>query len=145
MYDKNSIVSKTVDLDFFSHYTEKNYLQLEAKRNPDIYMWSTFRNCEGKQFVVRGPGADQCKPKSLGGLKVNCIGEVEIVPASEADLNGGNRRGNRPNENKPNENKPNESKPNENKPNESKPAIPSLDDLSPDQLKSLLKDILGRL
>ena len=58
-----------------------------------------------------------------------CLGKPEIVKASDADLNGGNKR----------------NKPNENRPNENKPAVPSIDDLSPEQLKSLLKDILGKL
>ena len=102
-------------------------------------MQTRFRDFKDKQFVVRGPVEQNiCEPLANIDLAY-CYGTPEIVQASDANLNGGNK-GNKLNENKPNENKPNESKPDENK-----PAIPSIDNLSPEQLKSLLKDILGKL
>ena len=96
-------------------------------------MSTRFRDYEDKQFVVRGPVEENvCKPQTLTNIKLSyCNGKPEIVQASDVDLNGGN--------------KSNENKPDENKQNENQPAIPSIDDLSPEQLKSLLKDILGKL
>lgn len=127
IYDKDQVISKTVDIkDFVVENYKEFWLTIEATRQPNIEMSVTFADYWGKQFVIEAPvgkakGLSQNSVGGVKGLKVNkSTGDFKIRKATDADFSNG-------------------------KAEESRPARPSLNELSPEELKDLLRDILGRL
>ena len=145
LYDNELMLSKTVELDFFflALYGRRNGLWIEAQREPFVGMHARFDNYFGKRFVVRGPAENSnCYERlPVEGLKLNyCIGQVLISNVSDDKP-----KEEKPEENRQEENRQEENRSDENRQREDKPKVPSLEDLNAEQLRMLLKEILGRL
>ena len=148
VYDNKQLKAATAELDslVLDFPDDFRWLAVDAVSGPYVYLQVMLDSFFDKPLVIEGPvERSNCRLSPVKGLVViSCNGGIQITNHSP-DANE------EPREDKPREDKPvdePEDKPEdepEEKPGKDKPANPSLDDLSPEQLRMLLKEILGRL